>query len=138
MEQIHIQKNLETKSFTVPESVVTAKICTKSGKLAVEGVCVQYLGGDTTKVEYFAKGTVPTEKCDIHVKATICTESKALATENCPTVEEAVYLNKTETGVTADTPFLYPTNSCTIHKNAVPTEQPPTIPDDQSGNGHLH
>lgn len=137
MEQIHIQKNLETKSFTVPDSIVTAKICTKSGKLAVEGVCDHYLGGDTTKVEYFAKGTVPTEKCDIHVKATVCTESKALATENCPTVEEAVYLNKTETGVTADTPFLYPTNSCTIHKNAVPTQEPPTIPDDQSGNGDI-
>lgn len=132
MEQIHIQKNLETKSFTVPDSVVTAKICTKSGKLAVEGVCDHYLGGDTTRVEYFAKGTVPTEKCDIHVKATVCTESKALATENCPSVEEAVYLNKTETGTTADTPFLYPSTTCKIHKNAAPPKNvQPTVPGSQ-------
>jgi penicillin-binding protein 1A len=130
MEQIHIQKNLETKSFTVPESVVTARICTKSGKLALEGVCDHYLGGDTTKVEYFAKGSQPTEKCDIHVKASVCTKSHALATENCPTVEEAVYLNKTETTVTADTPFLYPNASCLIHKPGASIEEEPTIPDD--------
>jgi penicillin-binding protein 1A len=130
MEQIHIQKNLETKSFKVPESVVTAKVCTKSGKLAVEGVCDHYLGGNTTKVEYFAKGTQPTEKCDIHVKAIACTESHALATDNCPTVEEAVFLNKTETGVTADTPFLYPSGSCLIHKNGTQIDEEPAIPDD--------
>ncbi len=132
MEQIHIQKNLETKSFKIPESVVTSRVCTKSGKLAVEGVCDHYLGGDTTRVEYFAKGTQPTEKCDIHVKATVCTESHALATEHCPTVEEAVYLNKTETTVTADTPFLYPSGSCLIHKEgSQPQEEPDTeIPDD--------
>ena len=132
MEQIHIQKNLETKSFTVPDSVVTAKICTKSGKLAVEGVCDHYLGGDSTRVEYFAKGTVPSEKCDIHVKATVCTESKSLATENCPSVEEAVYLNKTETGTTADTPYLYPSSNCLIHKNAAPPKnEQPQVPDNQ-------
>jgi penicillin-binding protein 1A len=130
MEQIHIQKNLETKSFTVPESIVTAKICIKSGKLAVEGVCDHYLGGNTTKVEYFAKGTQPKEKCDIHIKATVCTESHALATEFCPTVEEAVFLNKTEIAKTDDTPFLYPSASCLIHKNATETEEVPVIPDD--------
>ncbi len=130
MEQIHIQKNLEKKSFTVPESVVTAKICTKSGKLAVDGVCDHYLGGDTTRIEYFAKGTQPTEKCDIHVKATVCTESHSLATEYCPTVEEAVFLNKTETSVTDDTPYIYPSDSCSIHKNGTPIITEPTIPGD--------
>lgn len=135
MERIHTELNLETKSFTMPDSVVTAKICTKSGKLAVEGVCDQYLGGDTTKVEYFAKGTQPTEKCDIHVKATICTESNALATDNCPSssLKEVVYLNKTETGVTDDTPFLYPSVSCLIHTQATQIETPPpTTPPDKT------
>lgn len=118
MEQIHIQKNLETKSFSIPDSIVTAKICTKSGKLAVEGVCDEYLGGDSTRVEYFAKGTEPTAKCDIHVKATICTESNALSTDNCPFqyLKEAVYLNKEETCITADTPYVLPSKSCKIHK----------------------
>ncbi len=130
MEQIHIQKNLETKSFKVPDSVVTAKICTKSGKLAVEGVCDHYLGGNTTKVEYFAKGTQPTEKCDIHAKALVCSETHDLATDYCPSVEEAVFLNKTETSVTADTPYIYPTTSCKIHKHGAPiTNVPTTTPD---------
>lgn len=118
MEQIHIKKNLETKDFTIPDSIVTAKICAKSGKLAIDGVCNKYLGGDTTKIEYFAKGSEPTEKCDIHVKATICTKSHALATDNCPSkyLKDGVFLNKTEVSVTDDTPFILPSVSCLIHK----------------------
>ena len=118
MERIHSELNLETKSFPIPDSIVTAKVCSKSGKLAVEGLCDHYLGGNTVYTEYFAKGTEPTEKCDIHVKATICTESNALATEYCPISKqkEAVYLNKSETGNTADTPYLLPSKTCPIHK----------------------
>ncbi len=128
MEQLHIQKNLETKSFTVPESVVTARICTKSGKLAVEGICDHYLGGDSTRVEYFAKGTQPTEYCDIHVKASVCAQSNKLATEFCPEVKDVVFLNKTETGKTEDTPYLYPSESCPIHTTQQVPD--PVIPED--------
>ncbi|MHB8131535.1 MAG: transglycosylase domain-containing protein [Mobilitalea sp.] len=118
MEQIHIELNLETVSFTKPDSVVTAKICTKSGKLAVEGLCDQYIGGNSTQVEYFAKGTAPTEKCDVHVKTTICTKSNALSTDYCPAkfLEEHVYLIKPEIGVTSDSPFILPDATCLIHK----------------------
>ena len=118
MEQIHIELNLETLSFTKPDSVVTAKICTKSGKLAVEGLCDQYIGGNSTQVEYFAKGTAPSEKCDVHVKTTICTESNALSTDYCPakTLEEHVFLIKPEIGVTADSQFILPDATCLIHK----------------------
>jgi len=117
MEKVHTELNLETKSFTRPDSIVTAKVCSKSGKLAVEGLCDHYLGGSTVYTEYFAKGTEPTEKCDIHVKAKICTESHALATDYCPInhQEEAVYLNKTETGKTADSAYLLPSKTCPIH-----------------------
>ena len=130
MEQIHKEKNLETQTFTMPDSIITAKICTKSGKLAVEGLCDQYIGGNSIKTEYFAKGTQPTEKCDAHVKATICTESNALATENCPvgSLKESVYLNKIETGVTLDTPFVLPTASCTIHTGVYYEDEPPFEP----------
>jgi penicillin-binding protein 1A len=141
MEQIHIKLNLEKKDFTEPDSIVTAKICTKSGKLAVEGLCDKYEGGDTTRVEYFAKGTEPTEKCDIHVKATIDTQSHELATNNCPpsTTKEEVLLIKDETGKTADTPYILPKKYCWIHKGtnppannggtATPTETPGTSTD---------
>jgi len=116
----------------MPNSIVTAKICTKSGKLAVEGICDQYIGGNTVRVEYFAKGTEPTEKCDVHVKATICTESQALATEYCPPgkQKEAVYLDKTETGVTYDTPYILPKERCQIHTGFYYEDEPPFIPSD--------
>ena len=133
MEQIHIRKQLEKKSFTMPDSIVTAKVCTKSGKLAVDGVCNRYVGGDTTIVEYFAKGTEPTERCDVHVKASICTESNALATHSCParSQKEAVYLDKIETGNTDDTPHLLPRKTCSIHTG------PPRNEDDD-GNESEH
>jgi penicillin-binding protein 1A len=123
MEQIHIKKALEKKDFTMPDSIVAVKICAKSGKLAVPGLCDKYEGGDYTRIEYFAKGTEPTEKCDVHVKVPICTESNALATDNCPTdlVKEKIYLNKTETGKTDDSPYILPSKTCPIHKKAQQT-----------------
>lgn len=132
MEQIHIKKDLETKSFAKPDSIVAVKICTKSGKLAVDGLCNEYEGGSTVKTEYFAKGTAPTEYCDVHVKATVCTVSKALATDNCPldTVEEKVLLNKTETAKTKDTPYLLPTEPCKVHKVGVQSKDPTAAPTD--------
>ncbi len=130
MERVHIEKGLQTKEFTMPDSIVSAKICTKSGKLAVDGLCDHYIGGNTTKVEYFAKGSVPTEKCDVHVKANICTETGLLATENCPlhTLEEKVFLVKTESDKTYDTPNIYPTKTCTVHTGVYYEDEPPYDP----------
>ncbi len=133
MEQIVIQKEEEKREFTRPDSIITAKICTKSGKLAVEGVCDHYEGGNTVKSEYFAKGTEPSEKCDVHIKANICTESDALSTDGCPInqVVEKIYLIKNEISKTDDTPFVLPTAYCKIHKgNAEPVyeDEPTPIP----------
>ncbi|MDI9509555.1 MAG: PBP1A family penicillin-binding protein [Bacillota bacterium] len=132
MERIHIEKGLEKKAFEKPSSIVTAKVCTKSGKLAVEGICDHYLGGNTTRVEYFAKGSEPTEKCDLHVKASICTDSSLLATEYCPihSHKEAVYLNKTEIGTTSDTPYVLPKDVCNVHSGFYYEDEPPYPPDD--------
>ncbi|HKL98889.1 MAG TPA: transglycosylase domain-containing protein [Mobilitalea sp.] len=130
MERIHIKKDLETKSFTMPDSIVSAKICTKSGKLAVEGLCDHYLDGDATKTEYFAKGTEPTERCDVHVRATICTESNALASESCPisTRKEGVFLIKSEIDETYDTPYILPSTTCSIHGKTYYEDEPPYEP----------
>lgn len=119
MERIHIEKGLEKKDFTMPDSVVTAKICTKSGKLAKEGLCNDKSVGNTTRIEYFAKGTEPTEVCDVHVVAKICTESNAKATDNCPasSINEKVFLIKDEQAITDDTKYLLPKIDCPIHKN---------------------
>lgn len=120
MERVHIAKNLETKEFTMPDSIVTAQICTQSGKLAVEGLCDHYIGGNAVRTEYFAKGTEPTEKCNVHVEATICTATGQLATENCPihNHKKQIFLVKTETYKTYDTPYVLPSASCTVHKNS--------------------
>lgn len=135
MERVHIEKGLEKKSFEMPNSIVTAKICTKSGKLAVEGLCDHYIGGNTTRMEYFAKGTEPTEKCDIHVKVNICTESNALATDNCPIHQqkETVFLNKTETGKTHDTPHILPKDKCKVHTGVYYEDEPPYEPPYENG-----
>ncbi len=77
MSKIH--ENLDYKSFTMPSGIVTAKVCSKSGKLPIEGVC-----DDCVVTEYFAEGTVPTTYCDVHSYETICLYSGLTATENCP------------------------------------------------------
>ncbi len=144
MERIHAEKALPYKEFTIPDSVVTAKICTKSGKLAVNGICEHAEGGSTVRTEYFAKGTVPLEKCDVHIKATICAESGKLAGSGCPAgnVTEKILLIKTEPELldwegnvieytTSDTPNLLPTGEdalCALH-NDVPTTPDPFNPD---------
>ena len=117
MERICKAKNLESKTFTRPDSIVTAKICAKSGKLAVDGVCDEAQGGSTVKSEYFAKGTVPVDKCDVHTKVKIDKTTNLLATEFCPIedVIEKVFLIKDETSKTSDTPYLLPSKECTVH-----------------------
>lgn len=96
MEAIHKEKQLAYKDFVMPDSILTATVCTKSGLLAKAGVCDAYEAGSTVRTEYFAKGTVPTEYCDCHVIATICLDTGHLATEYCTNVEEQVLLVKDE------------------------------------------
>ncbi len=98
MEGIHSTLELPDKEFEMPDSIVTAEICTKCGKLAVKGLCDEYVGGNCIATEYFAKGTVPTEKCTCHVRVPICTESGHIASPECPTssIKYVVYLDKVE------------------------------------------
>ncbi|SES64642.1 transglycosylase domain-containing protein [[Clostridium] polysaccharolyticum] len=123
MEKIH--KPLARKEFTRPESITTAKICTKSGKLAIDGVCDHAPNGSTVRTEFFAKGTVPTETCDVHVKVPICEASRHTPSAYCPSIDiiNRVYLIKSgEKAQTADTPYILPnnfeSNLCPIHTNS--------------------
>ena len=113
MEKVHSAKALPEAGFEVPDSVTTAKICTKSGKLAVPGLCEHAEGGSTVRTEYFAKGTVPTEYCDCHVQVKICKKTGLLAQEGCTDVVEKVLLVKTEgeiwTPVDTDMTIFSPT-----------------------------
>ena len=82
MEEIH--KGLPRKEFYKPDNIITAKICTESGKLAQIGLCNEDPRGSTIITEYFEEGTEPTETCDVHVRKTICSASGLIATKYCP------------------------------------------------------
>lgn len=142
METIHKEKQLAYKEFPMPDSILTATVCTKSGLLAIEGVCDAYKAGSTVKTEYFAKGTAPTAYCNCHVKATICLETGLLASDYCTNVEEQVLLIKDEPVIyipttkdpttaapanpttsskkqysytTSDTKYILPSDFCDVH-----------------------
>lgn len=80
-----IHENLEYKSFPMVNGIVTATICSKSGRLPIAGVCNEYV-----KTEYFAEGTVPTEYCDVHYYSNTCLYSGLTATEECPFKQASV------------------------------------------------
>ncbi len=96
MRQVH--EGLKNKSFDRPNGIVSANICTVSGKLPVEGLCDSDQRGSTIKTEYFVAGTVPSETCDVHVKATVCKDSGLFPTEFCPpeALEERVFTSRLE------------------------------------------
>lgn len=77
MSKIHT--DLPNKSFTVPSGLVTATICSKSGKLPLPGSC-----DSTLKSEYFTEDTVPTTTCDVHYSGFICQYSQLPASDDCP------------------------------------------------------
>lgn len=115
-----VHEGLSDPGFTVPDSVETAQICRKSGKLAIPDVCSADPRGDAVYTEYFAKGTVPTEMCDHHVRATICTVSGGAATEFCP--EEArvsqTCMTVPDDGISTDDSVYALPASCTVHSSA--------------------
>lgn len=118
MERIH--KNLKVKDFKAPESIVSARICTKSGKLARGGICDCASGGSTVRTEYFA-GSPPTEYCDAHISVNVCKVSGEIASAACPKekVKTTILLKKDETCTTKDTPYVISTgklsSTCSVH-----------------------
>ena len=88
MEQIHME--LADPGFPVPDSVVQAEICRKSGKLPLSGICSHDPRGNAVYTEYFARGTIPAEMCDHHTTITVCAESGDLPTGRCPALGSRV------------------------------------------------
>lgn len=116
-------EGLEYKEFKKPSGIETATVCKKSGKLAVEGICDADPRGSQVYTEYFASGTAPTEICDHHVSATICTVSGKLANEYCPdsTKATSIYIigGSPDSG---DGPYLLSDDSatsiCDVHNSS--------------------
>ena len=111
-----VHENLSDPGFTIPDSVETAQICRKSGKLAIPGVCTEDPRGNAVYTEYFAKGTVPSEMCNTHVRATVCAETGLLPGDSCPrTVLIRIALPADANGTTDDSPYALPTEQCPGH-----------------------
>lgn len=85
MSKIH--EELPSESFQMPSGggIVTATVCSKSGKLPIAGLC-----DGTLTTEYFAEGTVPTASCDVHYQGMICQYSNLPASEPCPFKVEGI------------------------------------------------
>lgn len=81
MSRIHAKKKDVPFSY---QNLQKVSICSKSGLLAIPGVCG--CGEDDCVVyeEYFAPGTAPTAYCNRHKAYHICTESNLLAGTFCP------------------------------------------------------
>ena len=93
MAQIHEAKGYGAAALQISGDIVPCSVCTKSGKLAVGGLCDADPEGSKVATYYFANGTQPTETCDCHTKLKICTLSGKVAGPNCPasSVQEVVY-----------------------------------------------
>lgn len=121
MQRIH--ENLPRKEFTQPSGIVTATVCKKSGKLAIEGVCDADPRGSMVYTEYFDKDSVPTETCDHHVKVDICSASGQIAGEYCPVGNRVptVYIIG-GTAETEDGPYLITEEAlntvCSVHTSS--------------------
>lgn len=78
MQEIH--KGLPNPGFPAqPDGIVTATVCSRSGKLPIPGWC-----DATLTTEYFEEGTVPTTTCDVHFQGNYCQYSGLPATALCP------------------------------------------------------
>jgi penicillin-binding protein 1A len=136
MSRIH--EDLEDIGWAVNQDIVSAKICSKSGLLAVDGVCDQAEDNGYVYTEYFASGTEPTDYCSIHEKISVCTTSKMLSGDYCPTsvVREQIYLKLDLNLITADyktddvnyamTSSMLYGNTCSTHTKPQETTAVPT------------
>ena len=116
MKDVH--KDLENKTFEKPEGVVTATICSATGKVAKEGCGATYQ-------EVFVEGSVP-DVCDGHVSLPICVESGFIAIDGvCPTeIRNFISIPEKEVDAKWNSNlagwFNVPTETCPNHAGGAP------------------
>lgn len=123
MSRIH--ENLPSKSFNVPSGIVTATVCSRSGKLPIAGLC-----DGTLVTEYFEEGTVPQETCDVHYQGTICAYSNLPACENCPFKAEGIFelpLQEDASLLSGSQTLTSPDGSTTVGSTDPATAEQPAV-----------
>ena len=129
MRRIDAECGYEPTSFTVPDSVGTRTVCSKSGKLVGTSVC-------TAITEYFDLNSLPSGYCNDHIGATICSVCGGLAGENSPSTTYKEYNSSSE--IPTFTCKCEPetetkeseTTSSTDPSTTPPTTEPPVTPTD--------
>lgn len=117
MTRIHAE--LPVKDFVQPADVITAKVCRKSGRLAIDGICDQDPRGSQIYEEYFIRGTEPKSSCDKHLALPICQENGLLANTTC-TVYTRIFIKQPDDNFdyTDDSNYAPPYQTCPGHKPA--------------------
>jgi len=77
MSRIH--ENLEYKDFEKPPGIVSATVCSQSGKKPIAGLCDGCL-----KTEIFDQDVMPSASCDVHVATMKCAYTGLVACDECP------------------------------------------------------
>ncbi|HOG62390.1 MAG TPA: transglycosylase domain-containing protein [Sedimentibacter sp.] len=90
-----IHQGLPPATFTRNPNLIPISVCKVSGKLPGD-LCALDQRGSQIITEYFIPGTQPTETCDVHVKAEVCTSSNMKKSIYCPgnLVEERVFFTR--------------------------------------------
>ncbi len=117
MEQVHA--DLPYSSFTMPSGIVSATVCSRSGKQPIAGLC-----DGTLYSEYFEEGTVPTESCNVHYGGVMCAIDGIPATENCPCKTSGIFELTPEVPAALQSGFV----------NYTPTNSAYTTVTDENGN----
>jgi penicillin-binding protein 1A len=125
MNRIDTECGFEAATFTVPDSVGTRTVCSKSGKLVVTSVC-------TAITEYFDLNALPEGYCNDHIGATICDVCGGLATENSPssTYTEYSYSYQIPTTYCTCTPETETEEDTEGNGSNGSTTTPSTVPSD--------
>ena len=115
-----IHSGLAAKAFDKPSGIITASVCTASGKIATDAC--KSAEKNMVKTEIFASGTVPTETCNVHKKVPICNASGKVANDYCPKdqVTEKGFITReyTPNVKPSDWGLMVPTEGCNIHNSA--------------------
>lgn len=133
MQQIHDE--LPTGSFEEPDGIVEVEVCSKSGKLPVEGLCDSDPRGSQIITEYFSVDNQPAETCDTHVKVSLCNESGQVASIGCTDLSTHIYVKKASSNALASGDDSYTTwdadyaitdeqltKLCALHSNKKPNK----------------
>lgn len=90
-----IHEGLPPATFTRNQNLIPVNVCKVSGKLPGD-LCAHDQRGSQVITEYFIPGTQPTETCNVHVKAEVCTSSNMMKSIYCPgnLVEERVFFTR--------------------------------------------